>query len=292
MGKVVQISILAKVSGNVNSDESIGNRITLKKMYNSEGAVLPFVSARAIKYSIRKALEDRGYKIDPFVKEGQQLNDSGNPEEFIDNDLFGYMSTKKGKRKGEGGSISRQAPIALSYLKALHDTPIHTEFAARFPRTDDQKDPVPFEVEVAEFIGRLNCIIYDFVGKKGPGKTEEDFELEENERRRRLKDFLEIFLTPSYVLPKRTNSLNIPEYLTALVVLSLDGPKPIYQYLDYNPKEKGIYLDEEKLTQLKKFLSDNNQMFLIDYGNGISSNQISLKGVKDAIREILDFYFK
>ncbi|RLG16583.1 hypothetical protein DRN69_00540 [Candidatus Pacearchaeota archaeon] len=55
----VQISILGKVSGNVNADEVIGTRVTLKKMYSSSGEVLPFVSARAVKYAIRQALKGK-----------------------------------------------------------------------------------------------------------------------------------------------------------------------------------------------------------------------------------------
>lgn len=291
MSKVVQISILAKISGNVNADESIGTRITLKKMYSSDGSVLPFVSARAIKYAIREGLKNRGYEIDPFVSEGNQLNDFGDPEKYIDNDLFGYLTTEKGKRKGEGGAKSRQAPIALSYLKAIYDTPISTEFAARFPREENQDNPVPFEIEVAEFIGRLNAIIYDYVGKKGPGKKEKDFELRKEEREKRLRDFLDIFLTPSYVLPRRTNSLNIPEYIVGLVVLSENGPKPIYQYLDYEVEERELKVKEEKLNQLIK-ITEKSKCFLINYNNAIlPQTNFEIKEVKEAIDEIIKFYF-
>ncbi|MEM3473835.1 MAG: type I-B CRISPR-associated protein Cas7/Cst2/DevR [archaeon] len=291
MNKVVQISILAKISGNVNADESVGTRITLKKMYSSDGSVLPFVSARAIKHAIREALKDRGYQIDPFRLEGDQLNDSGDPEKYIDNDLFGYLTTQKGKRKGEGGAKSRQAPIALSYLKAIYDTPISTEFAARFPRDENQENPVPFEIEVAEFIGRLNAIIYDYLGKKGPGKEEKNFELPQKEREKRLKDFLEIFLTPSYVLPRRTNSLNVPEYIVGLVVLSENGPKPIYQYLDYEVEEKELKVKEEKLNQLIK-ITEKSKCFLINYNNAIlPQTNFEIKDVKEAIDEIIKFYF-
>ncbi|MCM8787732.1 MAG: type I-B CRISPR-associated protein Cas7/Cst2/DevR, partial [Candidatus Omnitrophica bacterium] len=282
------------ISGNVNADESIGTRITVKKMYNSEGNVLPFVSARAIKYAIRQTLEARGYKIDPFIKEGQQLNDSGNPKEYIDNDLFGYMSTQRGGKKGEGKSFSRQAPIALSYLKALYDTPVSTEFAARFPRDKNQKNPVPFEIEVVEFIGRLNSIIYDYIGKSEETE-EQSFILDENERKKRLKDFLEIFLSPTYVLPRRTNSLNIPEYLWGMIVLSLNGPKPIYQYLDYKMEGKEIKLNEDKLKYLKSILGESDKFFLVNYGTNTPSGEFLKETktvkVKEAVEEICNFYF-
>jgi len=297
--KYIQISLLGKIYGNVNADEVIGTRITLKKMYDSQGNVYPFVSPRAIKYAIRQALKEKGYEIDPYIKdpEGNQLNDSGDPIRYVDNDLFGYLSTQRGRRRGEGSSVSRQAPIALSYFKAVLNTPINTEFAARFPRSaEEESNPVPFEVEVAEFIGKLNCIIYDYVGKKDEfNAKEKDFTLPEQERRKRLKDFLEIFLTPSYVLPRRTNSLNVPEYLYGVVFMSKGFVFPVFKYIAID-SEKGI-IDVNKLTQLMKdlenFSSADFKLLFIDYANdyAMDNNVVEVKNVNEIIDEIIRFYF-
>ena len=313
MSKVVQISILGKVSGNVNADEVIGTRITLKKMYSSSGEVLPFISARAIKYAIRQALKERGFRIDPLIEnpraeESLRLSDSGNPIEFVDNDLFGYMVTRG---RGEVAR-KRQAPIALSYFKALKDTPIKAEFAARFPRErKEEENPVPFEIEVAEFVGRLNCIIYDNVGKFSEEEIEEDMkdsleEIEENgkriykiendKRKKRIRAFLEIFLTPSYVLPRKTNSLNIPEYIAAIVVLSEIGPLPAFQYLSYDFENNRV--DIENLKNLvereeikEKIENKKAKILLIDYANEVNEPPEGIEKVtlKDAISKIIDF---
>jgi len=319
MSKVVQISILGRISGNVNADEVIGTRITLKRMYSSGGEVLPFVSARAVKYAIRQALKEKGFDIDPFIENPQatealRLRDSGDPVKYVDNDLFGYMVTR-----GRGEiARRRQAPIALSYFKALKDTPIKAEFAARFPReAKGEKNPVPFEVEVAEFIGRLNCIIYENVGIFKEDEIEDEKEKEvmekikkyldgkmlekkevkikvneneitkniyllpSNERERRLKAFSETLLTPSYVLPRRTNSLNIPEYFAALIALSKEGPLPIFQYLDYDFGNGKV--DTEKLKMLiereeiRTKLDNNNVKFLlVDYLNIIKTEELQI----------------
>jgi len=296
--KIAQISILAKVSGNVNADEVIGTRITLKKMYSSRGEVLPFVSARAIKYAIRQALKERGYEIDPFIEnpeavEALRLADSGRPDKYIDNDLFGYMVTK-----GRGEiSVRRQAPIALSYFKALRDTPIKAEFAARFPRkVEEESAPVPFEIEVAEFIGKLNCLIYDYVGdftedKKQP-KAPKDLpeKLNDEERRKRLKDFLEILLVPSYVLPRRTNSLNIPEYLATLIALCDKSPLPIYQYLDYDFELNRVNQEKLELINNRNELK-NIEILFIDYENSNIQLPKNIKKVTvtEAINRIVQF---
>jgi len=298
--KVVQISILARIYGNVNADEVIGTRVTLKKMYSTSGEVLPFVSPRAIKYGIRQALKERGYEIDPFIEnpeavEALRLSDSGRPDRYVDNDLFGYMVTR-GRRET---ARKRHAPVAFSYLKAIRDTPIFTEFAARFPRRlETESNPVPFEIEVADFLGKLNCLIYDYIGdfredKKQKGAPEDlpDM-LPREERERRLRDFLEILLTPSYVLPKRTNSLNVPEYYVALISLSY-GPQPIYQYLDYDLENNRVNSEKlSRLVNLKAFKEGSAKVFLIDY-KGVSGDVtgIEIVDVSEAIDRIIEFYF-
>ncbi|OQX86868.1 MAG: type I-B CRISPR-associated protein Cas7/Cst2/DevR [Candidatus Omnitrophica bacterium 4484_70.2] len=313
MSKVVQISILGKVSGNVNADEVIGTRITLKKMYSSSGEVLPFVSARAVKFAIRQALKEKGFEIDPLIENPQaeeslRLSDTGNPARFADNDLFGYMVSKG---RGEGAR-RRQAPIAFSYFKALRDTPIKAEFGARFPREGKEEgNPVPFEVEVAEFIGRFNCIIYENVGKFEEKEIEEDikkilkieekagkriYKIDDEERVRRIRAFSEILLTPSYVLPRRTNSLNIPEYIAVLVVFSKKGPLPVFQYLDYDFEKGRVNLEKLKMLlereEIKnKIKGDEAKILLIDYFGEIEEIPEGIKkaSVSEVIEEIVSF---
>jgi len=306
MVRVAQISVLAKVAGNVNADEVIGQRITLKKFYTSEGEVKPFISARAVKYAIRQALKTQGFEVDPFQLERGRLFDSGNPLKYIDNDIFGFMVA----RRREEVARRRQAPIALSYFRALRDTAIKAELGLRAPRLEG--NPLPFEIEVAEWIGRLDCLIYDYIGvfegKEGEIELENGETLtakagqafiDDKERRRRLKAFLDVFLTPSYVLPRRTNSLSIPEYLAALVSLSEKGPWPIYQYLDYGRVGDEIVVDTGLLTKLISRGFDFHKLWLIDYRKTTSTSELP-EGIEvveagalgDIINEIVEFLIK
>jgi CRISPR-associated protein Cst2 len=308
MSKVVQISILAKVSGNVNADEVIGQRVTIKKMYSSSGEVLPFVSARSIKFAIRQAFKEMGFYVDPFyanpnAEEALRLTDSGRPDIYIDNDLFGYMKTLG---KGEV-SLKRQAPIGISYLKAIRDTPVRAEFAARFPRQwGSEENPVPFEVEVAEFIGKVNCIMYDYIGKfdqdrkiaegiKKKSREVENFlkevpnELNDQERKKRIKAFVDIFLSPKYVLSRRTNSLNIPEYISALIVMSEKGPLPIYQYLNYDFNVAATDVNSLKLLVDRKEVKDNAyELMFIDYNNKIKDQDLPKEIKKVSVHEAIE----
>jgi len=291
MGKVIQISILTRIVGNVNADEVIGQRITIKKMYSNTGEVLPFVSARAVKRAIREALKERGHRIDEFRREAERalaLADTGDPVNLIDNDLFGYMVTE-GRR-----SYSRQGPVAMSYLRALRDTPIKAEFAARFPRTSNEDvNPVPFEVEVADFIGRLNVIIYDYIGKSFGPSEKEDWEVDDEVKKTRLRDFLEVLLLPAYVLPRRTNSLNIPEYLGVLIAVSKRGPLPIYQYHDYDFENNSICIDSlNRLKELDDRFGNDIKFYYISYKGPIDlPDFIERVSVSEAIDKLLEFYF-
>jgi len=286
---VIQISILGRIFGNVNADEVIGQRITLKSMYSSDGETHPFVSPRAVKYCIRQAFRERGYEVDNFELAGDRLIDSGDPVKYVDNDLFGFMKAPRGTREI---AQRRQAPIAISYFKALRDTPVRSELGLRAPR--DKGNPLPFEIEVAEFIGRINCLIYDYIGvytgTEGKVKQGEPF-IENEERRKRLRAFLEIFMTPTYVLPRRTNSLNVPEYIVGLVVLSKTGPLPVYQYLDYviEGNVPIVDLSKIKLLESREDLRHARKV-LVDYENAVPEEcPLEVKSLNEIIPEMVDF---
>ncbi len=268
--KCVQISILARIYGNVNADETIGNRITIKKMYDEQGNIYPFVSARAIKYAIRQRLREKGFEIDPFYKEGEQLKDSGKPWKYVDNDIFGYLVPQKGQEK----SRRRTAPVSISYFKSIRNTPISTDFAGRFPR--ENGSPNIFEVEVADIIGRINVLMYEYIGRPSKYDNEEwENTISEEERRRRIEAFLEILLIERFVLPKRANSLNIPEYFFATIVLSESGPLPIYDFIDYKIVDGKIVADIDLLKNLIELLKNVNtkkSVHIIDYKDSIPKN--------------------
>jgi CRISPR-associated protein Cst2 len=293
--KVAQISILTKIAGNVNADEVIGQRITLKKFYTSEGGIRPFVSARAIKYAIRQCLRDEyGFNIDPFQPVERRLLDTGDPIKYVDNDIFGFMAAEKRDELAR----RRQAPIALSYLRALRDTAIKAEFALRAPRPGGTEgNPLPFEVEVAEWIGRIDCLIYDYIGKWQGTEREgvvagQEF-IPKNERKKRLEAFLKVFMTPKFVLARRTNSLVIPEHLVALVALSEKGPWPIYQYLDYETKDGKFQINVEKLEKLNNRKFTICKMNLIDYAKSVPEkcpiSTLPAEKLPELVRDIVTF---
>ena len=151
---------------------------------------------------------------------------------------------------------------------------------------------VPFEIEIAEFVGKVNCLIYDNVGKFSADELgeKEGKELDKDEREKRLQAFLEIFLTPSYVLPKRTNSLNIPDYILALIALS-KAPAPVYQYLDFDFSKSMPDVDKLKeLTKREDIKTIVQEYLIIDYSGSLPKIEgLEKVSVKDAISKITRF---
>ncbi|MCS7102305.1 MAG: type I-B CRISPR-associated protein Cas7/Cst2/DevR [Candidatus Korarchaeum sp.] len=161
------ISLVLGVSGNVNADAGVGVRIPMKKVVTWNREIRAFVSPRCIRRAIRTRLAEKGFEIDPLSTEVGQLTDVGDPVRYADDDLFGYLSPKKGKGEVQP---ARSGPVKVSPLIALHHTEISVEFAGRFPRADvsdeaPDANPVPFEVETARWLGAMHVIVSEDVGR-------------------------------------------------------------------------------------------------------------------------------
>jgi len=300
------ICLLLKVSGNVNADAGVGTRIPLKKIITMNKEIKAFVSARCIRRAIRKRLYENGFPVDPMFVKNEKLFDAADPIKYIDDDLFGYLAP--------GEVTSRSGPIKISPLISLKHTEIKVEFGARFPRNDFISDaekayPTPYEMEVTEFIGKLNTIISDRIGKfydeeltedvrkkagreegyKDIMKEENLFILPEETRRVRLKAFLEILLREGWEFPRGSHSPNVPEYYYAVIALT-GRFLPLFGYVDIDDEEK---LNHELLSRLRvQYSNFLEKLIIIDYKEGtvkIISSRIEEKELNsDVWGEIIE----
>lgn len=298
--KYLQFAVIMDVSGNVNADESLGTRITIKKFITPDG-IFPFVSSRAIKRGIRYALQERGFNIDPyFTASGaggdKQKGDSGNVVEYIDQDLFGFLLPKDESKK-------RKAPVEISYLVSEEPIPTKPEFAARFPQNDN---PIPFEIEQAKYVGKFFGNIYNYIGifneielpeevkEKIPTKTivkgdnNAVYYLDNTERERRLKTLLYILLKGEWKFPRSSNQLNTGSYKYVILLVSR-YLKPLSAYVETlrrnervveieerregnkiiqvvsEKKLSGRSLNIEKIFDLANQLEDDEKIYIIDF---------------------------
>jgi len=285
------ISLILKVSGNVNADMGIGTRIPLKKIITLNQEVKPFVSARCIRRCIREKLYEKGLSIDPLQLIGgpgrEQLGDIGDPVTYVDDDLFGYL-------RPEEIPLKRSSPIKISHLISLRHAEIKVEFAARFQRdflqTYKESYPAPFEIELAEWLGKLNVIISDKVGRFTSDEITDEIKkklgdensLPENERINRLKAFLEILLWEGWEFPRGAQSPNVPEFYYGVIALTKRFA-PIFGYVDINEEGK---LNNNLINNLREIYSPLfDGLYIINYKESLFSSYIKTQDNRIEQRE-------
>lgn len=272
------ISLVIKVSGNVNADMGVGTRIPLKKIYTWNQEVKAFVSARCLRRCIRERLFEKGEQIDPLTMVGreEQLGDLGDPVKYVDDDLFGYLCPGPPARR-------RHAPVKVSHLISLKHTEIKPEFAGRFPREflpGAQKGfPVPFEVEVAEWLGKVDVIVSDRVGcfeadeitdehKRSLAEKGGKYYMSVDARRERLRKLLEVILWEGWQFPRSAQSPSVPDFHYAVIALT-ERFTPIFGYVDVTDGGK---LSEELLGQIASLYGEMiDEMFVLKYKEGSMS---------------------
>jgi len=271
MHKRAFVSLILKVSGNVNADMGLGTRIPLKKIITWDQQIKPFVSARCVKRCIRERLSEKGFPIDPLTMTGkgeaQQLGDIGDPVEYVDDDIFGFLLAQE-------PPIRRSGPVKVSHLISLHHAEIRVEFAARFPREfleKYQKEyPAPFEIELAEWLGRLNVIISDKIGcftedeltQEARKKLGESLSLSPEVRKNRLKGLLEVLLWEGWEFPRGAQSPSVPEFYYGIIALTKRFT-PIFGYFTVNEENKLDYESIDTIIKLYGKLID--KLFILKY---------------------------
>lgn len=181
-----------------NSGESIPNARTdntaaVKFIRANDGKTYPYVSAQAVRYWIRRSLEKLPpdqWRAAPIRRDEKVAYTDGNPMEWWDDDLFGYMRApaKEGRggkakadnkktytpqelptpagvdEKGEPRAITRAAPLRISTFVSIAPVNITNDFGVM--ARHEQGDPAPFEHQFyrATLLG-LFSLDLDMAGK-------------------------------------------------------------------------------------------------------------------------------
>jgi CRISPR-associated protein Cst2 len=313
MMKRVLISILARVKGNVNANGTIAALTEIKKFFTTEGETRVYVSGRCVKYCIKDRLQEKGFHISPLARSEERgarvLLPEGNPVENIDDDLFGYLIPAEERK--------RFAPIKTDGIVALKHCEITRDFGGRFDPTG-KEDTSPFEIEVADFIGQNNWILNENIGKflyqkirrdnreieneitqkiiekarsTGIVLNEEDlgdgiktYSLLPDERKNRIKAFLEVLLKERYTFPRSATSLHQPEYYYA-VILSTSRLLPLFANIEYKTKDGKVLLDISKIENLAGLLNENEKITIIDFKRAL--NEVGKLEGQESVKIIL-----
>ena len=189
MSKAITLTYLVKASAaNVNASHTEGNVQTIKRVTLPDGSVLPYISGQAVRRMLRDRLEDLGWQLsEPFARvSGQEVTPPVQPDQYIDEDLFGYMDASGGKR--------RTSPTRVSTLVGLFpywgDRDLGTRSFERFTGTPAEGGNL-FETELADCLYRGTILVeLDRVGMfpaRELGKGASDGRLPIDERCRRVQ---------------------------------------------------------------------------------------------------------
>ncbi len=115
----LNVAYIFKTSlGSINGSWTEGNVSTVKKITLPNGNQLPYVSGQSLKYQIRKAWIEMG--LQKMLSEVQQSEKTsgvnftaGNPSQFIDDDLLGYMIASTGENRRRTAPVRVSAAIGL-----------------------------------------------------------------------------------------------------------------------------------------------------------------------------------
>jgi CRISPR-associated protein Cst2 len=161
---------------------------TIKRVTLPDGSVLPYISGQAVRRMLRDRLEDLGWQLsEPFARvSGQEVTPPVQPDQYIDEDLFGYMDASGGKR--------RTSPTRVSTLVGLFpywgDRDLGTRSFERFTGTPAEGGNL-FETELADCLYRGTILVeLDRVGifpARELGKGASDGRLPIDERCRRVQ---------------------------------------------------------------------------------------------------------
>ncbi len=187
----ITITYLSKVSfASLNgADKEVDNINPIKKITFPNGETMPYVSAQAIRRALRDRLEDFGWQLSPVVKPDNDKGASGAsgmPDKYIDDDLFGYMTAKKGK----GSTIVRTSPIRVESLLALTSYKGDLDFGTNYMGKDIGANPNIFETEIHSGIYRGTILIE--LDRIGCGKNEGfETDLPNEERKKRVLSLID-----------------------------------------------------------------------------------------------------
>ena len=214
--KAIEVVTLTKVEGaNLNSNGTEGVIAVLKKVREPvDGREYVRVSGQSVKYHLRQLLKELGWELSQVVPKsegGQKVIVSlGEPQKYIDDDLFGYMIAKK--VNGKNATLRRTAVVRTNGMISLFPYQEDRDFGVRYDPSGDNHNI--YETEITTNVMRGNFFIeLDRLGvfkeglevprleglegkkvKDATGKEVTLYVLPKEEREKRLKAILEAIM--------------------------------------------------------------------------------------------------
>jgi CRISPR-associated protein Cst2 len=279
MARFAEVAFLTKVDKtNLNASGTEGNVTTLKKTHEIDGTERIYISGVSAKYAVKQYLGELGWKLSPVrVKTKRaQITTECDPEEYIDDDLFGYMDTDR--------DLKRAAPVKTSGMVSLFEYLGDLNRGVRFDPTETASHSL-YDIEIVTTVFRSNWAVeLDRVGvtdEKGQKKSKA---VPDEEREKRVKALLEsLFNMWSRV--KQSNFLSKlgPEVL--VLVFRNDKTLTIADKLKI---DKEFNLDVKSLSEAIQYHQDKIVKVYVGYFASFLKNCEELKRLQTEYPEKLE----
>lgn len=115
----LNIAYVFKTSlGSINGSWTEGNVSTVKKITTPNGLQIPYISGQSLKYQIRKAWKEMGLgDLLSDVKQAEKKEGvnftAGEPNNYLDDDLLGYMIASSGENRRRTAVVRTSAAIGI-----------------------------------------------------------------------------------------------------------------------------------------------------------------------------------
>lgn len=185
------ITYLAKVSfASLNGgDKEVDNINTIKKVTLENGDQLPYMSAQAVRRALRDKLQELGWEVSPVGESSEDkgaAKTAGQGENYIDDDLFGFMDAAK------SGTFVRTSPVRVEALMALSKFQDDLDFGTNYMAKDSGGNPNIFETEIHSGIYRGTILIeLDRIGNEPKGAGRKEFSVSNAEKAKRVNALLD-----------------------------------------------------------------------------------------------------
>lgn len=299
--KCLEIAYLVRVEkANLNASGTEGNITLLKKVRDIDGNEYVYISGVAVKYWIKEMLKELGeelkVKCSPILSKGEdnpeskekikedQITSTGNPINYIDDDLFGYFLPRAGRK--------RIAPVKTNGLISLFPYTGDINLGVRYDPKG--KDHSLWNLEIVNTIFRGNWLIeldriYEFNEEELNNLKEdvkEDYKKKsepqkKEEKEKRIKALLTCFFN-LFGGAKQSSFLTSTEPRVVCLVFLKRKKLAIFDRLRVN---SNFELEKEPLLEgLKLHADDINEVYI-----GIDTKLIKtdLKKLENEIKSVL-----
>jgi CRISPR-associated protein Cst2 len=161
--KALTITYLTSVSiASLNgSDKEADNISSIKKLTRGVEQY-PYGSSQWVRRALRDQLGTLGWKLSEGVSASIAKGAATTlqkPEEYIDDDLFGFMGAEKGKEGEKGSTSKRTSPVRVSPLISLNKYEGDLDFGTNYMSVTAGGNPNIFETEIHSGLYRGTILI-------------------------------------------------------------------------------------------------------------------------------------